>query len=320
MVRLAVADEDAAVPPSVAVTDETVPTKPRTVRVTTVPTGMFAAVMVTGTGFVVPAGSVMSGVTKEPWATPGVATPAIELMRSVGAFARTAGLGSEDEIVVGGTATKFNTAVFVNDSRRKRPALPAPLKKKPPEPPKNPPMRSPPFTSIVPFPPTVLATSLTAPPLPLPPNPADGLGPAAPLPPRARIVPDNVMVVDDARAASAAVGAEQRAGEAAGAARRAADVHRAGDDDVALSEDGHRRVRGVAREAEDHAAGDVHRREIEDTAGRKRQREVRRRIQRAVGAGAAAVELGVRRVRRQHDTRDDERGRGPHHSVLLTGS
>src|SRR5438552_7676055 len=176
MVRLAVADEDAAVPPSVAVTDETVPTKPRTVRVTTVPTGMFAAVMVTGTGFVVPAGSVMSGVTKEPWATPGVATPAIELMRSVGAFARTAGLGSEDEIVVGGTATKFNTAVFVNDSRRKRPALPAPLKKKPPEPPKNPPMRSPPFTSIVPFPPTVLATSLTAPPLPLPPNPADGLG------------------------------------------------------------------------------------------------------------------------------------------------
>src|SRR5438552_871002 len=198
MVRLAVADEDAAVPPSVAVTDETVPTKPWTVRVTTVPTGMFAAVMVTDTGFVVPAGSVMSGVTKEPWATPGVATPAIELMRSVGAFARTAGLGSEDEIVVGGTATKFNTAVFVNDSRRKRPALPAPLKKKPPEPPKNPPMRSPPFTSIVPFPPTVLATSLTAPPLPLPPNPADGLGPAAPLPPRARIVPDNVMVVDDA--------------------------------------------------------------------------------------------------------------------------
>src|SRR5438093_817766 len=127
-----------------------------------------------------------------------IATPAIELMRSVGAFARTAGLGSEDEIVVGGTATKFNTAVFVNDSRRKRPALPAPLKKKPPEPPKNPPMRSPPFTSIVPFPPTVLATSLTAPPLPLPPNPADGLGPVAPLPPRARIVPDNVMVVDDA--------------------------------------------------------------------------------------------------------------------------
>src|SRR5947209_10450743 len=120
MVRLAVADEDAAVPPSVAVTDETVPTKPRTVRVTTVPTGMFAAVMVTGTGFVVPAGSVMSGVTKEPWATPGVATPAIELMRSVGAFARTAGLGSEDEIVVGGTAKKFNTAVFVNDSRDRK--------------------------------------------------------------------------------------------------------------------------------------------------------------------------------------------------------
>src|SRR5437879_9410535 len=98
MVRLAVADEDAAVPPSVAVTDETVPTKPRTVRVTTVPTGMFAAVMVTGTGFVVPAGSVMSGGTKEPWATAGVGTPALELTRIVGRFARRAGLGRQDEI------------------------------------------------------------------------------------------------------------------------------------------------------------------------------------------------------------------------------
>src|SRR2546430_76396 len=45
MVRLAVADEDAAVPPSVAVTDETVPTKPRTGRGTTGPTGMVAAGM-----------------------------------------------------------------------------------------------------------------------------------------------------------------------------------------------------------------------------------------------------------------------------------
>src|SRR3989442_4345586 len=114
MVKLAVADEDAAVPPSVAVTDETVPTKPWTVRATTVPTGMFAAVMVTGTGFVVPAGSGMSGVTKEPWATPGVATPAIELIRSGGGFARTAGLGVEDEIVVAGTGTKINTEVFVD--------------------------------------------------------------------------------------------------------------------------------------------------------------------------------------------------------------
>src|SRR2546427_8660682 len=109
MVRLAVADEDAAVPPSVAVTDETVPTKPCTVRVTTVPTGMFAAVMVTGTGFAVPAGSVTSRGTKEPWGKPGAGTPATELMRSVGAFARDPGLGSEDGNVARGPAPQFHT-------------------------------------------------------------------------------------------------------------------------------------------------------------------------------------------------------------------
>src|SRR2546428_10783515 len=98
MVRLAVADEDAAVPPSVAVTDETVPTKPWTVRVTTVPTGMFAAVLVTGTGRVEPAGSVLYRGKQEAPGTPGAAPPATGLVRGAGALPRTAGLGCQERM------------------------------------------------------------------------------------------------------------------------------------------------------------------------------------------------------------------------------
>jgi len=78
-------NEDAAVPRA-RVTDETVPTKPRTVRVTRSDRNVRGGDG-HGTGFVVPAGSVMSGVTKEPWATPGVATPAIEADAERRAFA-----------------------------------------------------------------------------------------------------------------------------------------------------------------------------------------------------------------------------------------
>src|SRR3990170_2541167 len=93
MGTLAEAVEEARLPASVAAPELALPIWPFVVTVTVVPTGMLAPVMVTATGLVVPAGSVMSGVPNEPRGVAGAFTPATEAMRSVGVFASAATVG-----------------------------------------------------------------------------------------------------------------------------------------------------------------------------------------------------------------------------------
>src|SRR5439155_1370011 len=99
---------------------------PDTVTVTTVPSGMLLATIATDTGLVVPAGSVTSGVEKRPVGDAGAATPAIELISSVGALLRATVVGCPDDTAAGGTLPKFAPSMLANASMRTRPAPPEP--------------------------------------------------------------------------------------------------------------------------------------------------------------------------------------------------
>src|SRR5947209_14443953 len=85
--------DEERLPASATLAELAAPTAPFTVTVTVVPTGMLAPAMVTATGPVVPAGSVMSGVVSEPSGLAGALTPATDAMRSVGVFGRAATVG-----------------------------------------------------------------------------------------------------------------------------------------------------------------------------------------------------------------------------------
>lgn len=125
-----------------------------TVTVTVVPRGIFEAASVMVIGLAVSAGSVISGVAKEPVGDVGVATPATDVIAKPSPFgsARTPGCAI-DEVCV-----KLIVAVLVNASMRIRPTLP--LRRYP----------YPPETLIEPpLPVMVVATNRTAPPLPPPP-------------------------------------------------------------------------------------------------------------------------------------------------------
>src|SRR5438132_1373950 len=93
IVTLAEAVDEERLPASVALAELAAPTSPFTVTVTVVPTGMLAPAMVTATGLVVPAGSVMSGDANEPPGAAGAATPAICVIANVGVLVRVTVVG-----------------------------------------------------------------------------------------------------------------------------------------------------------------------------------------------------------------------------------
>src|SRR2546426_12258161 len=175
IVTLAEAVEEARFPLRVALVELLLPTCPFAVTVTVVPTGMLAPAMVTATGLVVPAGSVMSGEANDPLGAAGAATPATCVIASVGGLVRVTVVGCV--ITDGCTPLKLTAAVFVNASTRTRPKPPTPSQPVPPAAPR---------ASIAPLPVIVVATSRTAPPLPPPPPSGPPFG-APPAPPFARI-------------------------------------------------------------------------------------------------------------------------------------
>jgi hypothetical protein len=85
-VRLADAVEAANVPArAVLVAELAAPSNGFTVTVTVVPSGMFEAASPIVMGFVVPDGSMISGVEKEPVGEAGAATPATDVIVKLGA-------------------------------------------------------------------------------------------------------------------------------------------------------------------------------------------------------------------------------------------
>ena len=93
IVTLAEAVDEERFPLSVALVELLLPTCPFAVTVTVVPTGMLAPAMVTATGLVVPAGSVMSGDANDPPGAAGAATPAICVIANVGVLVRVTVVG-----------------------------------------------------------------------------------------------------------------------------------------------------------------------------------------------------------------------------------
>jgi len=110
MVTLAVAVEAANVPARALLTAElAAPFCGFAVTVTVVPSGMFAAARPIVIGLAVPAGSVMSGVVREPVGVAGAATPATDVIARLGAF----GNATTPGCPIDGACAKLIVAVFV---------------------------------------------------------------------------------------------------------------------------------------------------------------------------------------------------------------
>lgn len=93
--------------------------------------------------------------------------------------------------------------------------------------------------------------------------------------------------------------------------RAAGDVDHARDRDVPRREQEHRCVRRIALELDGHAGGNVHRRVVQDARLGQHDLGVDRRVEGAVGAGAAAVDGGLRAGDCQHAQQEGDRGTAP---------
>src|SRR6266545_6328177 len=126
-VTLAVAVDDASVPLSgVLVTEVEAPMKPTTVTVSVVPTGTFAAAILTVIGFVVVPGRTTSGAKNEPDGFAGAATPPSAVVWRVGAFGSDAEVGGPVLTEAPTAPVMVAESVLVNPSMRTRPAAPGP--------------------------------------------------------------------------------------------------------------------------------------------------------------------------------------------------
>jgi hypothetical protein len=124
MFTLAEAVEAARVPASGLLTVELVPPFIGvTFTLTMVPSGTFAAAIVTVMGFRVPKGTTTSGNEYEPVGAAGADTPATEAIRRLGPLARATGPGWLSD---GPLPLKFITELLLNASIRTRPPPPPP--------------------------------------------------------------------------------------------------------------------------------------------------------------------------------------------------
>src|SRR5438105_9540771 len=126
-VTVAVAVEEASVPLSaVLVAELEAPMKPTTVTASVVPMGTLAAAMLTVTGFVVVPGRTTSGAASEPVGFAGAATPAIDVIWSVGVLESVTDVGAPELTEAPTPPVKVAESVLVKPSTRARPAEPAP--------------------------------------------------------------------------------------------------------------------------------------------------------------------------------------------------